>query len=164
MVSDELHNARRSEPDFDIALWLAENGAGKLPLISPVVFMGGPGHLGNWAAWERWYAEQRGQLVLFGSNIALDVPPEEPPENVQRMFSLAEQLPITAGATQDATMREFLEVVKDVFPTIGINLPAGNFRAVRNRLRNVPDTLIEGWLYPGISPANFSTFYIDPTR
>lgn len=164
VVSDELHNARRSEPDFDIALWLAENGAGKLPLISPVVFMGGPGHLGNWAAWERWYAEQRGQLVLFGSNIALDVPPEEPPENVQRMFSLAEQLPITAGATQDATMREFLEVVKDVFPTIGINLPAGNFRAVRNRLRNVPDTLIEGWLYPGISPANFSTFYIDPTR
>ena len=40
----------------------------------------------------------------------------------------------------------------------------GNFRAVRNRLRNVPDTLIEGWLYPGIAPANFSTFYIDPAR
>ncbi len=164
VVSDELHNARRSEPDFDIALWLAENGAGKLPLISPQVFMGGPGHLGNWAAWERWYAEQRGQLVLFGSNIALDVDPEEPPENVQRMFALAEKLPVTAGATQDATMVEFLEVVKDVFPTIGISLPAGNFRAVRNRLRNVPDTLIEGWLYPGISPANFSTFYIDSTR
>ena len=164
VVSDELHNARRSEPDFDIALWLAENGAGKLPLISPQVFMGGPGHLGNWASWERWYAEQRGQLVLFGSNIALDVDPVEPPENVQRMFSLAEQLPTTAGAAQDALMVEFLEIVKDVFPTIGISLPAGNFRAVRNRLRNVPETLIEGWLYPGISPANFSTFYIDPAR
>jgi peptide/nickel transport system substrate-binding protein len=164
VVSPELFDARRQAPDFDIALWLAENGAGKLPLISRMVFMGGPGHIGNWSGWERWYAEQRGQLVLFGSNVAHDVPPEEPPANVQRMFALAEQLPTTAGATQDAMMVEFLQVVKELFPTIGISLPQGNFRAVRNRLRNVPDTLIEGWLYPGIAPANFSTFYIDPAR
>ena len=164
VVAPELFDARRSAPDFDIALWLAENGAGKLPLISRRVFMGGPGHIGNWSGWERWYAEQRGHLVLFGSNIALDVPAEEPPANVQRMFALAEQLPTTAGATQDAMMIEFLQVVKEVFPTIGISLPQGNFRAVRNRLRNVPDTLIEGWLYPGIAPANFSTFSIDPAR
>ena len=164
VISDELWNARRSEPDFDIGLWLAENGVGQLPLISATVFMGGPGHLGNWSAWERWYAEQRGQVVMFGSNIVLDVEPVEPPENVQRMLRVAELLPVKAGDEQAALMTEFLGLVRDMFPTIGIGLPQGNFRAVSNRLRNVPDTLIEGWLYPGIAPANFSTFYIDPSR
>ncbi|WP_421726046.1 ABC transporter substrate-binding protein [Bauldia sp.] len=160
VVSDELHQARRSAPDADIALWLAENGAGQLPLISRMVFMGGPGHLGNWSAWEQWYAEERGAAVMFGSELAGDVEPVEPPENIKRIFFLAESIPTKAGAEQDAMMKEFLDLVKEEFTTIGISLPMGNFRAVRNRLRNVPEPLIEGWLYPGISPANFSTFYI----
>ena len=84
----------------------------------------------------------------------------EPPANVKRMLELIDQIPLFAGAKQDAVMGEFLELVTDNFPRIGIALPAGNYRAVSNRLRNVPEPLMEGWMYPGISPANFSTFYI----
>ena len=33
-----------------------------------------------------------------------------------------------------------------------------------NTLRNVPDPVIHGWLYPGPAPVNFETFYIDPSK
>ena len=49
------------------------------------------------------------------------------------------------------------------FLTIGLSLPAGDYQVVNNTLRNVPDTVIHGWLYPGPSPVNFETFYIDPS-
>ena len=143
VLSDATSISRRGAVDNDIGLWLSENGAGRLPLLAPNDLLGADNDLD----WKKYH-------VTGGKE------GEEPPENVKRMLELIDQIPLVAGAKQDAVMGEFLELVTDNFPRIGIALPAGNYRAVSNRLRNVPEPLMEGWMYPGISPANFSTFYI----
>ena len=143
VLSDATSTSRRGAVDNDIGLWLSENGAGRLPLLAPNDLLGADNDLD----WKKYH-------VTSGKEGT------EPPANVKRMLELIDQIPLVAGAKQDAVMREFLELVTDNFPRIGIALPAGNYRAVSNRLRNVPEPLMEGWMYPGISPANFSTFYI----
>ncbi|MEF2071131.1 ABC transporter substrate-binding protein [Consotaella aegiceratis] len=164
VVSDELYQDRSVAPDRDLNLWIAENGSGRLPLIGAGVMLGGPGMAGNMDAWELGYAEETGVSANFGSEVAGNVEPVKPPEEVKHLMDLLVEIPTTAGDKQEALMKDYVQSIADYFPNIGIALPAGNYRAVRNRLRNVPYHLIEGWLYPGIAPANFSSFYIDPDR
>jgi peptide/nickel transport system substrate-binding protein len=64
---------------------------------------------------------------------------------------------------QAALMKEYFDLSTQQFLIIGLSLPAGDYQVVNNTLRNVPDTVISGWLYPGPSPVNFETFYIDPS-
>ena len=80
------------------------------------------------------------------------------------MYDLINLIPSVTGAQQDAAMNEYLDLLAAYFGRIGIATPAGNYRAVSNRLRNVPEPLMEGWMYPGISPANFSTFFIEADK
>lgn len=163
VVSDDLYQGRSVDPERDMNLWIAENGSGRLPLLATHVFLGGPGMPGNWDAWELFYNEARNQ-VNRGSEKAGNVEPVEPPAIVMQLLDLAKDIPTSAGDNQTAMMEEFLDLVAEYFPTVGVSLPLGNYRAVQNRLRNVPVPLIEGWLYPGIAPANFSTFYILPEK
>ena len=143
VLSDATSTSRRGSPDNDIGLWLSENGAGRLPLLAPNDLLGSDEDL----EWKKYHVSKGKEGT-------------EPPPNVKRMLELIDQIPLVAGAKQNTVMAEFIELVTDNFPRIGIALPAGNYRAVSNRLRNVPEPLMEGWMYPGISPANFSTFYI----
>ena len=147
VVSDATSVSRRGAADNDIGLWLAENGAGRLPLLDPDGLLGSENDL----EWRKYHDTGGAEGVM-------------PPDDMQRMYDLQDRIPLTAGAEQEAAMKEYIELVADNFPRIGIALPAGNYRAVNNRLRNVPEPLMEGWLYPGISPANFSTFYIVEDR
>ena len=57
-------------------------------------------------------------------------------------------------------MGEFTGLLAEEFLTIGIATPAGFYRSVKNEVHNVPESLIEGWLYPGPAPINFETLYI----
>ena len=143
VLSDATSTSRRGAPDNDIGLWLSENGAGRLPLLAPNDLLGSDEDL----EWKKYHVSEGKEGT-------------EPPPKVKRMLELIDQIPLVAGAKQNAVMAEFIELVTDNFPRIGIALPAGNYRAVSNRLRNVPEPLMEGWMYPGISPANFSTFFI----
>jgi len=162
-ASDEIFDERRVAPDRDLNLWIAENGAGSLPLMASFVMLGGPGMDGNWDAWERWYIEHSG-AVNRGSDLPGDVEPIEPPADVLALLETSDAIQTVAGEEQTALMKKYIGMVADYFPTIGIALPMGNYRAVRNRMHNVPEPLIEGWFYPGIAPANFETFYIDPAQ
>jgi len=144
VLSDATSIGRRGAADNDIGLWLSENGTGRLPLLLLDEMLGGDDDL----EWTKYHDTNGAEGT-------------EPPADVQRMFALKDLIPQLAGAQQDAAMAEFIDLLAENFPIIGIALPAGNYRAVSNRLRNVPEPLMEGWLYPGISPANFSTFYIE---
>jgi peptide/nickel transport system substrate-binding protein len=143
VISDATSVGRRGSPDNDIGLWLAENGAGRLPLVRPDEMLGAEYDL-------EWFKhhETGGQEGT------------EPPAERQRMMELQDIIPTVIGAEQEERVTEYLDMLAENFPRIGIALPAGNYRAVNNRLRNVPEPLMEGWIYPGISPANFSTFFI----
>lgn len=145
VISDAVSVARRENPDRDVFLWLAENGSGRLPMLAASELM--PRNA-TWAEpWKAWYDSDGAEGV-------------EPPANYLRAYELQDAIPGLYGDAQMDAWNELVQIVADEFPQMGISLPLGNYRAVKNRLRNVPEPLLEGWLYPGISPANFETFYI----
>jgi peptide/nickel transport system substrate-binding protein len=147
VLSDATSTARRGAADNDIGLWLSENGAGRLPLVLTDEMLGAEFDLDWWKYHQTDGAEGT-----------------QPAAKVQRMLELQDQIPTVVGAQQDAAFGEYLDLLAENFPRIGIATPEGNYRAVSNRLRNVPEPLMEGWMYPGISPANFSTFFIEADK
>ncbi|MDF1521655.1 MAG: hypothetical protein P1P87_02400 [Trueperaceae bacterium] len=42
-------------------------------------------------------------------------------------------------------------------------MPEGDYRVVNGALRNVPNPVIGGWLYPGPGPLNSDSFYFAPS-
>jgi len=146
VVSDATSVSRRGAPDNDIELWVAENGAGRLPLVKPDEMLGDD------------------DLDWFKYHETGGAEGTQPPAEYLRMYDLINLIPSVTGAQQDAAMNEYLDLLAAYFGRIGIATPAGNYRAVSNRLRNVPEPLMEGWMYPGISPANFSTFFIEADK
>lgn len=156
--SDELFGNARAKPDSDGSVWVGENGCGQLPLLNLSRFMNDYGgwSLGNWNGWAAW---DRKRL-----NPDAELPegwePIEPPANVQRLYELRALIPQTLGDEQAALMQEFTNLQAEEFLAIGIAMPAGFYRSVKNDVHNVPAELIEGWLYPGPAPANFASFFI----
>ena len=153
--SDEIGQARRADPDREIFLWVGENGCGQFPVVNLERFTNLGGYA-NWDNWDAWYAKS-----LDASFEPADgVTPMEPPANVTRMFEIRDEIPLRTADAQTALMDEFNSIAADEFITFGVALPGGGYRSVSNRLQNVPDTLLEGWLYPGPSPVDFATFWI----
>ena len=111
---------------------------------------------GGWTAWDDKQQDPNAQTQFD---------PVTPPDAVQRMFEISHQIKLVATPEeQTKLMTEFFNLDADTFYTIGLSLPAGDYQVFNNTLRNVPDTVIHGWLYPGPSPVNFETFYIDPSK
>ena len=87
------------------------------------------------------------------------VTPVEPPKGVQRMYEIRSEIPTAVGDKQAALMKEFGDLAADNFLEIGVALPEGFYRAVRNDLHNA-SPMIEGWYYPGPAPSNFAQYYV----
>ena len=162
IVSDDTWQTREQQPDLDSYVWAGENGLGQLPMLAVSQLTGdflpvdGGGSIG--AGWWAWDQKQQ------DPNAKIQVDPVTPPEAIQRMFKISHDVKFAATADdQNKLMTEYFQIAADQFMTIGLSLPAGDYQVVNNTLRNVPDTVIHGWLYPGPSPVNFETFYIDPS-
>ena len=98
-------------------------------------------------------------------NAKTQVDPVPPPQPVQRQYQIGAQVKQAVTPDDQAKlMKEFFSISAAQFYVIGLSLPAGDYQVVNNTLRNVPDPVISGWLYPGPSPVNFETFYIDPSQ
>jgi peptide/nickel transport system substrate-binding protein len=97
----------------------------------------------------------------FGVVLALPdgVTPVEPPKGVQRRYEIRSLIPTATGDQQAALMKEFGDLAAENFLEIGVALPEGFYRAVRNDLHNA-SPLIEGWYYPGPAPSNFAQYYV----
>ncbi|KKB12255.1 peptide ABC transporter substrate-binding protein [Devosia geojensis] len=156
--SDELFGNARAKPDSDASVWVGENGCGQLPLLNLSRFMNDYGgwSLGNWSGWAAWDIKR----LNPDAELPEGWEPIEPSANVQRLYELRSLIPQTIGEEQTALMKEFTDLQAEEFLVIGIATPAGFYRAVKNDVRNVPDELIEGWLYPGPAPANFASFFV----
>ena len=158
VVNDDLYTLRRGDPETDATVWAGENGTGQLPMLAVAARHGGayiPENARGWWAWE---------AVQLNPDAETEVEPVTPPESIQRQFEILSALPTAVGDEQTALMNEHLELAADGFYTIGLSLPMGDYRVVSNNLRNVPDPVITGWLYPGPAPVNFETFYIDDSN
>jgi len=151
VVSNDTQTARYDQPATDASVWAGENGTGQLPLLAAGAFT--PERASGWIAWE---ARQ------LNPDADVTAEPVAPPPALQRQYEILTELKKTFDPDAQAKlMDEMLELSADQFLTIGLSLPAGDYRVVHNSLRNVPEPLIAGWLYPGPAPANFETFYID---
>lgn len=159
VVSDDTWQTRSEQPDLDAYVWAGENGFGQLPILAISQFtadyLPGTEDPSGWNAW---------RMKQTDPNAKTQVDPVAPPQPVQRQYQIAAQVKQAVTPDDQAKlMKEFYGLSADGFYVIGLSLPAGDYQVVNNALRNVPDTVISGWLYPGPSPVNFETFYIDPS-
>lgn len=87
---------------------------------------------------------------------------EEPPAAARRQMELYDELLATTDpAEQASAMAEILEIAREEFWVLGINLQPQEFGVANNRLRNVPDEMPNSWLYPTPAPTNPEQYYID---
>ncbi len=151
VVADDVWRIRREEDDIDAYVWAGENGTGQLPLLAAGGYT--PEAAWGWRAWE--------DVNIKGSAVG-NYEPVEPPAALVRQYEILAEIPQAVGSEAQAElMTELLDLAQEQFLTLGLSLPAGDYRVVNNTLRNVPNPVIAGWLYPGPAPANFETFYID---
>ena len=87
---------------------------------------------------------------------------EQPPEGTQRQMDLYNELKSTADPEeQNALMSEILQISADEFYVIGISLPPDGFGIVKNNFHNVPETILNAWLYPHPGPTNTFQYFIE---
>ncbi len=85
----------------------------------------------------------------------------EPPEEVKRQLELFDQIALTADPDEQAAlMNEILEIAADMFYGIGISLQPNGFIIKTNRMHNVPDPILDAWLYPTPAPTNTEQYFI----
>lgn len=100
-------------------------------------------------AWKNWY--------LGGPE-----PMEEPPEEVKQQMQLYDQLKSTVDAEEQARLlAEILQIAKDQFYVIGTARETEKYFITKNDLRNVPDSIIEGWEYCTPAPTRTEQFFFD---
>ena len=157
LVSDDAWNNRDTDPKNDAAVWVGENGCGQLPLLNLDRWVNdfSGWSLGNWDGWAAWDKRR----IDPSAKLPDGVTPVTPPKGVQRMYEIRSLIPTATGDQQAALMKEFGDLAADNFLEIGIALPEGFYRAVRNDLHNATP-LIEGWYYPGPAPSNFAQYYV----
>lgn len=99
-----------------------------------------------WAAW-------------FGNPDGEDA--EEPPEDVQKQMTLYRQIAATVDPDEQASlMNQVLDIAVEQFYGIGISLPASGFTSVTNRMHNIPNPMLDAWLYPTPAPTNPEQYFI----
>jgi ABC-type transport system substrate-binding protein len=85
----------------------------------------------------------------------------EPPEEVKRQIELFAELQKTADAEEQVRlMREVLDIAAEMFYGIGIALPPAGYTIVTNRMQNIPDVMLDAWLYPTPAPTNPEQYFI----
>src|SRR5690606_1961240 len=132
---------RKGANQHDANIWAGDGG---LEVILEPRWYFPVGGESNYAqAWQYWY------------NNPHDERAEEPPAAVQEQMALYTQLKATADPEgQNELMSQILDIAADQFYVIGISLPANGYGIVSNRMQNVPDTILNAYLYPSPAPTN----------
>ncbi|SFH04692.1 peptide/nickel transport system substrate-binding protein [Actinopolymorpha cephalotaxi] len=144
-----LFDVRTGEAQkHDAAVWQGAGGWNDI-YLNPYFYLpasAGATYFGR--AWWDWY-------LSGGKN------GEEPPEPTKRQLTLFDQLKGTADpGRRTSLMKQILAIAREEFYTIGINLQPEEYATVNNRLRNVPDTMPNSWVYPTPGPTNPEQYFI----
>lgn len=137
---------RKEANEHDANIW---GGDGGLEVIlEPRWYFPNGGESNYGEAWQYWY------------NNPNDERAEEPPAIVKEQMDLYTQLRATADPEgQNALMNQILEITADQFYSIGISLPANGYGLVSNKMGNVPETILNAYLYPSPGPVNTFAFF-----
>nr|MDQ3397856.1 ABC transporter substrate-binding protein [Deinococcota bacterium] len=105
-------------------------------------------------AWQTWYNNPSGVGSLTD--------PEEPPAITRRQMELYDQLKATGDPEQQtALMNEILEIAADEFYAIGTVLMPPGYGIVKNNFHNVPESMIDAYLYPHPGPTNPEQYFVE---
>ncbi|HEY8456700.1 MAG TPA: ABC transporter substrate-binding protein [Actinopolymorphaceae bacterium] len=131
----------------DAVIYSAENGL-RDAILDPGWFFPVGGRCYYARAWADWYAT--------GGEAG-----EEPPEAPRRQMELYDQIKVTMDeADRRRLFMEILQITREEFYVIGTVLIAGRYSIVQNKMRNVPEPIPEGSLYPDPAPVGPEQFFI----
>jgi peptide/nickel transport system substrate-binding protein len=135
-MPDEQFSTNREQNDLEVSMYTAEGGAGITPILDPRYYvpMEQFGMYGN--GWWAWRIKSTTEVQV------------EPPDWVKDFRTKYETEVLTA-TTQEAqieAMKELIQMAADEFWVIGISRPGDGYYPFHNRLANIPETWIDGWI------------------
>ncbi|MGW0228111.1 ABC transporter substrate-binding protein [Actinopolymorpha singaporensis] len=133
--------------EHDAVLYSAENGL-RDAILDPGWFFPIGGRCYYARQWADWYAT--------GGRSG-----EKPPAAPHRQMELYDTIKVTMDEKKRRRLfAEVLRISAEEFYTIGTVLIAGRYSIVQNKIRNVPEPIPEGSLYPDPAPAGPEQFYL----
>jgi peptide/nickel transport system substrate-binding protein len=135
-VADEQYKVIRDQNQMEGTIYTAEGGAGITAILDPRYYVPMElfGMFGNgWFAWR------------VKSTTSVQV---EPPQWVKDFRDKYEQ-DVLFAPTQEAqisAMKEIIQMAADEFWVAGISRPGNGYYPFNNRLANIPETWIDGWI------------------
>lgn len=144
-----LFSERLTAGNHDAGVWQGDGGTKWAVLMRPYWYLPNNGTYSIFGpTWAQWYASRGAEG-------------EEPPEWVLQQLDLYDELKATVdGDQQIALMRQILQINKEEFPAIGITYPATSFGVVKNSFHNVPETMLDEWLYGTPAQTNPQQYFI----
>lgn len=144
--SRDLYVTREQAGEFDVVVWIGDAG-GRDAILDP-----------------RWYfpygpqsSFARGWGLWYVSNGADG---EEPPEPARRQMDLYNRLSGTVDEAEQAElMAEILTISAEEFYLIGTVKDPTGYGVVKNNFRNVPDSMLDSWMYPDPGPTNPEQYF-----
>lgn len=137
---------RVSSNDFDGAVWFGDAG-----LYDALFF-------------PRWWfpSEEYSFYGILWAHYYMKVEPsEEPPENIKQQMALFDQVKAaTDPAQRIALFKELLVINKELFPAIGISLPAPGYGIKKTNFHNVPTPMGGSSPFPYPGTGNSEQYYL----
>jgi peptide/nickel transport system substrate-binding protein len=113
-----------------------------------------------------WFPENNGSSIFgkawaFWYNGVNPEVAEEPPDAIKEAMALYDEIKVTPDdARQFELMMRILDIAADEFYAIGTVLEPNAFGVVTNRMRNVPGTMPNSWIYASPAPYNPEQFWL----
>ncbi len=142
-----LYQERLNASRHDATVWHGDGGL-EIPLFPGSYFPMSAGSIfAN--AWGEWYTSH-GKAG------------ERPPAPVRRQMELYDKVSSTADAAeQTAFLKEIVGIAKEQFYVIGTVREKQKYFLVRNNVRNVPEPMLESWLFPTPGPTQPCQYFIE---
>jgi peptide/nickel transport system substrate-binding protein len=141
-----LYYTRKGNNDGEAFLWQGEGGIN--PILDPRYYFPFNGE-SNWAeAWQAWYNNPASPIA------------EEPPDYIKALFAKYDVVKsATTYEAQVKAMKELLQMSADQFFTVGVMTPPDQYGIVKNNMHNVPQRMINSWVFPTPAPYDPFTFF-----
>lgn len=154
--STELFGTRKDGNEVDASVWSGDGGLDMM--VEPRWYF----PYSTWSLfavpWANWY--NAGGLTGKIDKDAVTGPIVEPPDIAKKQMQLYEQIKRTADPKkQSDLMTQIIQIAKDQFWAMGINLPVPLYEAVKNDFRNVPNKALYAYQYPTPGPWNPQQFF-----
>jgi peptide/nickel transport system substrate-binding protein len=151
VIDRSLLYTRKDGNEHDVHVW--SSGGCSEVFVDPRHFVPVTGESAYAMAWYNWYTNPTGTGAL--------TQPEEPPAEVKRQMEIYNQIKATGDPeTQNALMRELLEIAADQFYVIGLTSAPPGYGIVKNNFHNVPALMPGAWQYPNPAPTNPEQYWI----